>query len=113
MTVARNLKTVISRLPAARQARIRRRGEALVAEELSLQELRKAMNLTQAELARTLGVGQHTVSRYEQRADLLLSTLQSYVGAMGGTLALVAEFPHRKAVRIRQLQDLGADQKSS
>jgi transcriptional regulator with XRE-family HTH domain len=58
------------------------------------------MRLTQAELARRLGVRQDTISRAEQRADMLLSTLQSYVEAMGGPLALVAEFPNRPPVRI-------------
>jgi transcriptional regulator with XRE-family HTH domain len=64
------------------------------------------MNLTQVEMARVLGVGQHTVSRYEKRADLLLSTIQGYVRAMGGRLALVAEFPNRRPVRIRQLEEV-------
>jgi hypothetical protein len=45
------------------------------------------------------------VSRLERRADLLLSTLGSYVAAMGGTLRLVAEFPNRHPVSI-ELADI-------
>jgi transcriptional regulator with XRE-family HTH domain len=71
-----------------------------------LQDLRKAMNRTQVELARALNVGQDTVSRYEQRSDMLLSTLKDYVEAMGGELDSVGRFPYRRPVRIKALRDL-------
>jgi hypothetical protein len=43
---------------------------------------------------------QENVSRIERRADLLLSTLASYVAAMGSKLRLIAEFPNRKPVTV-------------
>lgn len=104
--MGRKVEEKIAALPRRRREKVRQRAAELVAEEVSLQELRRALNLTQVEMARLLGVGQHTVSRYEQRTDLLLSTLQGYIRAMGGRLALVAEFPNRKPVRIRQLGEL-------
>jgi len=55
---------------------------------MSLRELRRAHKLTQERIAETLGIGQDQVSRLEQRSDLLLSTLRSYVEAMGGRLTL-------------------------
>jgi DNA-directed RNA polymerase specialized sigma subunit len=78
------LSQKIAQLPVKRQTSIKARAAKLIAEELSLQDLRKAMNRTQMDIAKTLKVGQHTVSRYEQRTDMLLSTLQDYVQAMGG-----------------------------
>ena len=51
-------------------------------------------------MAELMGVEQEAVSRLERRADLLLSTLSSYVAAMGGKLRLVAEFPNRQPVTI-------------
>ena len=107
--MARTLDEKISELPAKRRARIMARTAELVAEELSLRDLRKAMNRTQVEMAKTLNVGQDTVSRYEQRTDMLLSTLQDYVQAMGGELNLVAKFPNRRPVRIKALRDLASD----
>jgi len=107
--MARTLDEKISELPAKRRARIMARATELVAEELSLRDLRKAMNRTQVEMAMTLKVGQDTVSRYEQRTDMLLSTLQDYVQAMGGELDLVAKFPNRQPVRIKALRDLTGD----
>jgi DNA-binding XRE family transcriptional regulator len=98
--MGRTLNEKIAQLPRARREKIRQRVAELVADEMSLRELRHALGRTQAKLATDLGVGQDTVSRYEQRADMLLSTLRHYVAKMGGKLALVAEFPDRKPVRI-------------
>ena len=53
-----------------------------------------------------MGVGQDAVSRYEQRADLMVSTLVRYVHAMGGSLSIVAEFPDRAPVRVRAFASL-------
>jgi transcriptional regulator with XRE-family HTH domain len=65
----------------------------LIAEELTLPELRKAHNKTQTAVAKVLGLTQDQVSRLEQRSDVLTSTLRKYVESMGGRLSLVAEFP--------------------
>ena len=58
------------------------------------------------DVAKRLGVGQDAVSRYEQRTDMLLSTLQSYVRAMGGELSLTATFPKGRAVKILNLSEI-------
>lgn len=104
--MARTLKQQMARLPAGRRRKVRARARALIAEEMSLRDLRKALARTQVEVAAALGVGQDTVSRYEQRTDMLLSTLQEYVGAMGGRLSLIAEFPSRPPVRISTLGEI-------
>jgi DNA-binding transcriptional regulator YiaG len=103
MTMARTLADKIQQLPAVRRRKVEARAAELIAEEMSLRDLRKAMNRTQAEVAKALNVGQDTVSRYEQRSDMLLSTLQGYVHAMGGELDLVVTFPNRKPVKLRSL----------
>jgi transcriptional regulator with XRE-family HTH domain len=100
------LDEVLAKLPRARRAKIGKRTRELMAEEMSLRALRQAMGRTQAKLAADLGVGQDAVSRYEQRADMLLSTLQGYIKAMGGRLSLVAEFPNRRPVRIKTLAEI-------
>ncbi len=61
----------------------------LIEEESALQQLRKARKLTKGNMAKKLGVGQEGVSR----SELLISTLRSYVEAMGGKLSIIAEFP--------------------
>ena len=81
-------------------AQVAARTAQLVEEELTLRDLRQARHMTQERIAELMGVEQENVSRLERRADLLLSTLSSYVAAMGGTLRLVAEFPNRHPVAI-------------
>lgn len=107
--MGRTIGQKIARLPAKRRAKVNARAAELIAEEMSLQDLRKALNRMQVEVARTLKVEQDTVSRYEQRTDMLLSTLQDYVEAMGGELDLVARFPNRLPVRIKGLRDISGD----
>jgi len=93
-----NVNDNIRRLSAARRRKVEARAAALMAEEMTLRELRKARKLTQVRMGRALGIKQDSVSRLEQRSDLLLSTLRKTVEAMGGNLSLVAEFPDRPPV---------------
>lgn len=51
----------------------------------TLAEIRKAGNLTQTELAQTLGIEQAAVSKIERRDDMLLSTLWDFLAAAGTT----------------------------
>ncbi|WP_429615082.1 XRE family transcriptional regulator [Sphingobium olei] len=82
------------------------RAAELIAEEMTLRDLRQARKLTQDRIAEMLGLEQENVSRLERRTDLLLSTLTSYVAAMGGNLKLVAEFPDRPPVTLANYSDL-------
>jgi transcriptional regulator with XRE-family HTH domain len=94
------LKQRIDRLPKARRAKVEARAAELIAEEMSLRDLRKARRRTQVRVAKELGIKQENVSRIEKRADLLISTLRGYIEAMGGTLRLVAEFPDRPPITL-------------
>ena len=96
-------------LSAGRRKKIEARAAALIAEEMTLQELRRARKLTQVRLAKALGISQDGVSRLEKRSDLLLSTLRKSVEAMGGNLSLVAEFPDRKPVILCGIADVEPD----
>jgi predicted transcriptional regulator len=61
---------------------------------IHLAELRERMNLTQGDIAASLGIKQPTVSDMEQPGrDLKLSTLKRYVEASGGKLRLDVELP--------------------
>ena len=93
-----NVDDIIKKLSPAQRKKVEARAAELIAEEMTLRELRHARKLTQVKMAKTLGVTQDSVSRLEKRSDLLLSTLRKTVEAMGGTLSLVAEFPDRAPV---------------
>jgi len=99
--MSRPLKEKITDLPVARRHKVEARAAELIAEAMTLRDLRKAMGKTQAKVAAELGVGQDSIARYEQRSDMLLSTLSDYVSKVGGTLELTARFPNRSPVRIK------------
>src|SRR5262249_43843779 len=100
LNMAKSLADVLSAFTPEQRTRVEARAQELIEEELTLRDLRQAQHLTQERMAELLGVQQENVSRIERRADLLLSTLASYVAAMGGKLRLIAEFPNRKPVAV-------------
>lgn len=93
-----NVNEKIRKLKAAQRKKVEARAVELIAEEMTLRELRRARKLTQVRMAKALGITQDGISRLEKRSDLLLSTLRKTVRAMGGNLSLVAEFPDRPPV---------------
>ena len=90
-------KEVRRTLSTEREARVKTR----VANELArlpLTELRRARSMTQTHLAEILRVNQAAISKMEQRSDMYVSTLRSYVEAMGGRLDIRAIFPEGEVV---------------
>jgi predicted transcriptional regulator len=101
MTVS--LKAMMDKLSPGRRQAVEQRAAALIAEEMALRKLREAFALTQENVAKSMSVGQETVSRIEgQQKDLRLSTLRKYIAALGGDLELVARFPD-KSVKLLDL----------
>ena len=100
------LRNKIAQLTPERRARIEAEADRLHAEYQTLKDLRKARDLTQARLAEALGIRQATIAQLEKRSDLMISTLRSYVEAMGGRLRLTVEFPDRAPVSLEGLGDI-------
>jgi DNA-binding XRE family transcriptional regulator len=105
--MAVNIDKKIAGLSAVRRKNVEARAAALIAEEMTLRELRRARKLTQVRVAKTLGITQDSVSRLEKRSDLLLSTLRKSVRALGGNLSLVVEFPDRAPVVLLGIAEGG------
>jgi transcriptional regulator with XRE-family HTH domain len=89
--------------PEARAA-VEQKTRAMLA-EMPLQELRQARHLSQEQLATVLRVRQASISKLERRTDMYISTLRSFIEAMGGELEITAKFPEG-VVRITQFRDL-------
>lgn len=109
----RTHKDMLAKLTPAQRAAVKKRARELEREEMSLAQLRKAHLLTQVRLAETLKTSQESISRIEHNSDLLLSTLRSYVEAMGGKLKLVAQFADRPPVSIAGFGELGGERRAS
>jgi len=102
----KNLECIRKEMSPTRRKKISKRAQELLAEEMTLSELRKAHKLTQQRLAKSLGIGQDQISKLEQRSDLLLSTLRNYIEAMGGKLTIMAEFPEHKPIVLSGINAL-------
>jgi transcriptional regulator with XRE-family HTH domain len=100
-----NVREKIKKLNSVQRNKVAARAAELIAEEMSLRELRKARKLTQTRVAKALGITQDSVSRLEKRSDLLLSTLRKTVKAMGGDVRIVAQFPDRAPVVLSHLPE--------
>ena len=73
---------------------------------MPLAEIRKAIGMTQAELASKLDVAQGSVSKVENAADMYLTTLRKYVEALGGELHLTARFADGRELEIEHLAEI-------
>src|SRR5437016_973403 len=104
--MGRTLSEMIDALPKQRRERIDARYRALKDEVESLSELRKAAGKAQADIAATLKIKQPSVSKIEKQTDMYLSTLRSYVEAIGGELDLVVRLPSRRVMRLHRLGEM-------
>ena len=75
------------------RADVEAEGRRIALEARTIAEARKALSLTQVQVADALKITQGALSQMEKRGDMMVSTVQSYVEAMGGELKLVAQFP--------------------
>jgi DNA-binding XRE family transcriptional regulator len=102
--MAKNWREIRRTLSPEREKRIKARVKAELA-RLPLAEVRKARALTQTRLAEILRVNQAAISKMEQRTDMYLSTLRSYIEAMGGSLEVRAVFPESEIL----LEHIGSE----
>lgn len=65
-----------------------------------LSGLRKAIGLTQAQIAAELGVNQPEISKFENRETFMVDTLARFVAATGGRLRLIAEYDDGTVVEV-------------
>jgi ribosome-binding protein aMBF1 (putative translation factor) len=90
--VAKSFKLLRERMSPKAQERARKKVQLMIA-EIPLHELRRARELSQQNIADRLCMKQAAVSKMERRTDMYISTLRSYIEAMGGSLDVIARFP--------------------
>jgi transcriptional regulator with XRE-family HTH domain len=96
-----------NRMTSEAQARAQEKSEILGA-EMALADLRRAMHLSQEELAATLHINQASVAKMEKRTDMYVSSLRRFIEAMGGELDITARFPDR-SIKIDQFTSIARD----
>ena len=101
--MARPFSELRAKMSPAAQAEAHALTDQLI-REMPLQELRTALQQTQEQLAKELGIKQAAVSRLERRTDMYVSTLRRMIQAMGGDLDIIARFPGG-VVRLNQFEE--------
>lgn len=101
--MTRNFDDFIATLPLEEQTAIHEDAERLIAEELTLRELREELGCSQRELGEILDINQAAVSKLERRSDMRLSTLREFVQALGGELEISVKLPGKSPVRLKRL----------
>lgn len=113
--MARNINEIIATLPKKERDWIGTKAGQMSRDTIayadSVGEIRKAMDKTQSEIARKLGVGQVAVAQLEKRTDLLLSTLRRYVRAAGAELLLVVRTSQGTEIVLQSLGDVAVKRK--
>lgn len=102
--MAKNYNELRERM-SAEAREISAKEHSRLVDEMSLYQLRKARELTQTRLAEELHIGQGDVSKLERRTDMYVSTLASYLQAVGADLEIRAVFPDGHAVKITQFSE--------
>ena len=93
--MAENFRDLLAGFSAEERALIDKEAQLLFLEYKVIAQLRKDQDLTQKELATILDIRQNAISRIENQEDILVSTLEKYVQALGGELEIRAKFPDR------------------
>jgi predicted XRE-type DNA-binding protein len=93
--IALSLNQIVEELPPEQRERVEARYQALKQEVESLSQLRQIAGKAQLDIATALNIKQPSVSKIEKQTDIYLSTLRSYVEAIGGKLDLVVKLPKR------------------
>ena len=102
--MAKKFSQLLAQLPPERLARIEEETQAML-QEMALADLRKARRMSQAELARNMGIKQPSVADMEKRTDMYISTLRSLIEGMGGKLEITAIFPDAE-VKIKNFSEI-------
>jgi transcriptional regulator with XRE-family HTH domain len=102
--MSKPFKNLIEKMPAERRRRIKEKAKNLET-QMAIGELRRALELTQEQVAGSLNVKQAAISKIERQSDIYIGTLRKILTAMGAELRIVAHFPDTD-VEIDQFTNL-------
>ena len=102
--MSKPFKNLIEKMPAERQQRIKQKAKHLKT-QMAIGELRRALELTQEQVAGSLNIKQAAISKIERQSDIYIGTLRKILTAMGAELRIVAHFPDTD-VEIDQFTNL-------
>lgn len=109
--MAKSFNILRNKMTPENQQRLKEKTEQLL-KEMPMNELRHARQMSQERLAEALGTKQASISKLEHRTDMYISTIRSYIEAMGGQLKIVAHFPDGDVV-ITQFHEIAGKKRAA
>jgi DNA-binding transcriptional regulator YiaG len=98
--MAKQLSELIKKTDPAVVAAARAKADQQIF-ELRLAQLRQSVEVSQHDLAATLGISQPSVANLEKRGhEVKISSLKRYIEALGGKLSLDVELPDGRHIGI-------------
>jgi transcriptional regulator with XRE-family HTH domain len=104
--MAKTFQELAARTGNAKTRRIAARRTQELLDEMVLSEIREALGKTQAQMAKAAGMKQPSWAKLEGQSDMMISTLQKAMKALGGELEITVRFPQGR-VRLKQRRDIG------
>jgi hypothetical protein len=101
------LSELVAELSTGDRREVNRRARAHIkamTDARNLEEIRRAADRKQGEVAAGMGIGQNAVSQLEKRRDLQLSTLSRYVESMGFRLEIAVVAPNGERVPLKNFR---------
>jgi hypothetical protein len=89
--MAKKFSELVAKMPPEAQAEAKLKTQQMLS-DMPLCGVRLAQHFSQQTLAKAMCSSQSEVSKIENRTDLYISTLRSYIEAMGGHLSIIASF---------------------
>jgi hypothetical protein len=105
--MATQLKKLLAELPAESRKEVRKRARShlkAMEDARRLDDIRRAMDARQGDIALAMGIGQNAVSQLEKRRDMQLSTLNRYVESVGLRLELSVVAPSGERVTLKNFK---------
>jgi transcriptional regulator with XRE-family HTH domain len=87
------LAEMMKDLSPAKRAEVERGAQEILVQHRTLADLRRALKVTQVDLADALETSQANIAQIESKKDVMVSTLTRVVEALGGSLKMVVTIP--------------------
>ena len=98
---------IFAEFPEEDKRRVTEMSKILIAREEARRELLVAWDKSRARMAKKLGISrQAELPSVWRDSDALLRILREYVEAEGGTLRIVAEYPDKPPLEMREIGEL-------
>jgi predicted transcriptional regulator len=101
--MTKNINDVIAGFSPEDQKDIQAVTQNIIEEYDSLKSIREHIGLTQTEVAQNMSLNQSNISDMEKRTDMKVSSLKSYLEAIGCEIDILVTRPDKSVINIDEI----------